>query len=46
MNIASIDIGTNTILMLIAEYDGNTKKITTLKNEYRMPRIGRGLSKG
>lgn len=44
MIIASIDIGTNTILLLIAEIDGRTKQIKTLRDELRTPRIGRGLS--
>lgn len=44
MNIASIDIGTNTVLMLIAEVKG--KDINPLLNEYRIPRIGKGLQPG
>jgi exopolyphosphatase/guanosine-5'-triphosphate,3'-diphosphate pyrophosphatase len=43
MIIASIDIGTNTVLLLIAEVDENSFEISPLLNEYRMPRIGRGL---
>ncbi|MCH7774583.1 MAG: Ppx/GppA family phosphatase, partial [Bacteroidetes bacterium] len=43
MIIASIDIGTNTVLLLIAEVDETSFEITPLLNEYRMPRIGRGL---
>jgi exopolyphosphatase/guanosine-5'-triphosphate,3'-diphosphate pyrophosphatase len=46
MNIASIDIGSNTVLLLIAEYNSETGEIKSLRNEYRMPRIGRGLIKG
>ncbi len=43
MNVASIDIGSNTILLLIAEVSDN--KITkTILNEYRVPRISKGLS--
>lgn len=42
MVIASIDIGTNTVLMLIAKIDSRNKLIP-LVNEYRMPRIGAGL---
>jgi exopolyphosphatase / guanosine-5'-triphosphate,3'-diphosphate pyrophosphatase len=42
MTIASIDIGTNTVLLLIAEVDLSTNKIIPLINEYRMPRIGQG----
>jgi exopolyphosphatase/guanosine-5'-triphosphate,3'-diphosphate pyrophosphatase len=41
MKIASIDIGTNTVILLIAEIKNN--HIITLKNEYRVPRIGKGL---
>jgi len=43
MIIASIDIGTNTVLLLIAEVDETSFKITPLLNEYKMPRIGMGL---
>ncbi|MFO7447251.1 MAG: hypothetical protein R6W90_12855 [Ignavibacteriaceae bacterium] len=46
MTIASIDIGTNTILMVIAEYDINTGKLKTLLNEHQIPRIGKGLTPG
>ena len=42
MTIASIDIGTNTALLLIAEVDSFTRKLIPLRNEYRMPRIGEG----
>ena len=42
MTIASIDIGTNTVLLLIADVDPVTRKIIPLINEYRMPRIGQG----
>ncbi len=45
MIIASIDIGTNTILMLIANVDASKKIISsTIIDEYRIPRIGKGLS--
>ena len=43
MIIASIDIGTNTVLLLIAKVDETSFEITPLLNEYKMPRIGRGL---
>jgi exopolyphosphatase/guanosine-5'-triphosphate,3'-diphosphate pyrophosphatase len=43
MIIASIDIGTNTVLLLIAKVDETSFEITPLFNEYKMPRIGRGL---
>ena len=46
MIIASIDIGTNTIILLIAEVDVRNKKISPLYNEQRIPRIGKGLSPG
>ena len=42
MTIASIDIGTNTVLLLVADVDPFTRKIIPLINEYRMPRIGQG----
>lgn len=45
MIIASIDIGTNTVLLLIAKVEINSGKITPLKNEHRMPRIGQGTKK-
>ncbi|NCS81517.1 MAG: hypothetical protein GW788_07155 [Ignavibacteria bacterium] len=43
MNIASIDVGTNTILLLIAQIDLHKKLICTLHEEIRMPRIGEYL---
>jgi exopolyphosphatase/guanosine-5'-triphosphate,3'-diphosphate pyrophosphatase len=43
MNMASIDIGSNTILLLIAEVRQNSLPIYTLRNEYRAPRISAGL---
>lgn len=45
MTIASIDIGTNTVLLLIADVDPVTRKIIPLINEYRMPRIGQGTNR-
>ena len=45
MIIASIDIGTNTVLLLIAEINPG-EKIKTILNEYRIPRIGKGLLAG
>ena len=44
MNIASIDIGTNTVILLIADISGN--KLNPLINEFRIPRIGKGLITG
>ncbi|HEX2868028.1 MAG TPA: hypothetical protein VHO03_13365 [Ignavibacteriales bacterium] len=46
MNIASIDIGTNTILLLVANISTLDGKIKPLVNMYRMPRIGKGLKPG
>jgi exopolyphosphatase/guanosine-5'-triphosphate,3'-diphosphate pyrophosphatase len=46
MIISSIDIGTNTILLLIAEVDLKTSSIKPLLNEQRIPRIGKNLSPG
>jgi exopolyphosphatase/guanosine-5'-triphosphate,3'-diphosphate pyrophosphatase len=46
MTVASIDIGTNTILLLIAEVNLETGNIKTLENFYRIPRIGKGLAPG
>ncbi|MGD8779930.1 MAG: hypothetical protein PVH88_13330 [Ignavibacteria bacterium] len=43
MNIASIDIGSNTVLLLIAEYNETTKEMKTILNSYKMPRISKGL---
>ncbi len=42
MNIASIDIGTNTVLLLIAKAV-NPDNIIPLLNVYEMPRIGKNL---
>jgi exopolyphosphatase / guanosine-5'-triphosphate,3'-diphosphate pyrophosphatase len=44
MNIASIDIGSNTVLLLIAEIDPHDNSLKPVLNEYRMPRIGKGLT--
>jgi len=43
MTVASIDIGTNTVILLIAEVDRSNNSLLALHNEYRMPRIGKGL---
>lgn len=42
MTIASIDIGTNTVLLLIAEID-KRGHIATLAYEQRIPRLGKGV---
>ena len=46
MIIASIDIGSNTVLLLISEIDFQSKKIKTIKNIYRSPRISKDLTYG
>ena len=46
MTLASIDIGTNTVLLLIARTSGNVKTIEVLTDVYRIPRLGRGLLPG
>ncbi len=46
MNIASIDIGTNTVLLLIAQTDKTGNTLKALYNEYCMPRIGKNLKYG
>jgi len=43
MNIASIDIGSNTVLLLIAEIEERTKDFKTILNRYEAPRLGKGL---
>lgn len=43
MVISSIDIGSNTILLLIAEYNAQEQTVKTLYNEYRVPRISKNL---
>ncbi len=42
MRIATIDIGTNTVLLLIAEVD-ERGQISTLAYEQRIPRLGKGV---
>lgn len=44
MNIASIDIGSNTVLLLIAKIEDN--KLVPLINLYESPRLGKGLKPG
>lgn len=41
---ASIDIGTNTVLLLIADTDGDSLK--PLRTEQRIPRLGQGVDAG
>src|SRR5699024_6371846 len=38
---AAIDIGTNTVLLLVAEYNG--KKLNVIEEQQRIPRLGRGV---
>ena len=42
MRVASIDIGSNTVLLLIAEVSNS--EIIPIRNEYRIPRISSGLA--
>lgn len=44
VRISAIDIGTNTILLLIADID-EKKKIITIRDEIRTPRLGEGINK-
>ncbi len=46
MNIASIDIGSNTVLLLISEVNLREKTLKALRNEYRIPRLGGNLKRG
>jgi len=46
MIIASIDIGTNTVLLLIAKINTSIQIMSPLLNEYRMPRLGKELIPG
>jgi exopolyphosphatase / guanosine-5'-triphosphate,3'-diphosphate pyrophosphatase len=46
MIIASIDIGTNTILLLIAQANLKDKKIKVIFENQKIPRIGEGLKPG
>jgi exopolyphosphatase/guanosine-5'-triphosphate,3'-diphosphate pyrophosphatase len=43
MIVASIDIGTNTVLLLIADINKGSNSLVPIRNEYRMPRIGKGV---
>ena len=46
MIIASIDIGTNTVLLLLAKVNSSGQTFSTILNEYRMPRLGKDLKPG
>lgn len=43
MNIASIDIGSNTILLCIANLDLNENKLNFIREEHRIARLGENL---
>lgn len=43
MRIATIDIGTNTMLMLIADFDKMSSTILTIKDILKIPRLGKGV---
>lgn len=43
MQIASIDIGTNTVLLYIAGISVETESIKTITNSYSIPRIGKNV---
>lgn len=45
MTIASIDIGSNTVILLIANYDKKNQKLTPILNQYRVPRIGETVNR-
>ncbi len=44
MTIASIDIGSNTVLLLIAEVNKISNEFKTILNRYEAPRLGKGLT--
>src|SRR3989339_1804420 len=46
MTIASIDIGSNTVLLLIAEYNPQENNLKSLANYYESPRISEGIKIG
>jgi len=46
MNVASIDIGSNTVLLLIAEINQLNKTFVPLLNVHKMPRVSKGLIPG
>jgi exopolyphosphatase/guanosine-5'-triphosphate,3'-diphosphate pyrophosphatase len=46
MTIASIDLGSNTILLLIADYNEVSNQIKTILNQYSAPRVSTGLKDG
>ena len=44
MKLASIDIGSNSALLLIAEYDSISRTLKTLRNEYKISRLAENLN--
>ena len=46
MTIASIDIGSNSVILLIADLNCTHKRFVPVKNYYTTPRIGKNLSPG
>ena len=42
MTLAAIDVGTNTVLLLVAEVDAEGR-VTTLADEVETPRLGRDV---
>jgi len=46
MTIASIDLGSNTVLLLIAEFDPISNQVKTILNKYNAPRVSAGLTNG
>ncbi len=43
LRIASIDIGSNSVILLITEYDLNTRELKIISNHYRTPRLSEGV---
>jgi len=46
MNIASIDIGSNSVILLIADVNLLHKRFVPVLNQYTTPRVSKGLSAG
>ncbi|MDX9924764.1 MAG: hypothetical protein RBS48_08365 [Ignavibacteriaceae bacterium] len=43
LRIASIDIGSNSVILLITEYDLITRELNIISNHYRTPRLSEGV---